>query len=50
MMIETMTSIDVFIPITKTSTEGMGITMMRSGSEDVVKKRSEGGERKKSEG
>ena len=49
MMIETMTSIDVFILITKTSIEGMGITM-RSGSEDVVKKRSEGGERKKSEG
>lgn len=50
MMIETMTSIDVFIPIRKTSTEGMGITMMRNGSKGVVKKRTEGGERKKSEG
>lgn len=47
MRIEIMTSTAVFILTTKMTTTGMVILVMMSGSEDVERKRREGGEKAK---
>lgn len=47
MRIEITTSTDVFIQTTKMTTTGMVILVMMSGSEDVERKRREGGEKAK---
>lgn len=47
MRIEITTSTDAFIQTTKMTTTGMVILVMMSGSEDVERKRREGGEKAK---